>query len=529
MVAEPREWIDLLLGLSITLFFGYERFKLPPDASELTPESTTTIALVRASTRATTTALRFYSVLALYLSGMACVYFVFALHGPIWEVLNNTNPTSLKGIGGLSAPLIAALLLSLFLPQTPFLNRWERELRRRAQRVARIPREVLRVAQELAEINIRSEAVRPDPGDGSSSLIVDLPTTEQLSVRSLRRAEQLSEILGRWPKDPDFSDFVQDNRVEFDEIMRVYGVLSEGTLFSLRALVKAKASSAELNHVARSAENQCEAYLQFAHEFISRAVLQNALTEKGRAALFRQIGFDRSPEPPPYPFRTGMLVFFAGALILGVGFWMGGMLGLSRYGAFTGLLKAMQIALYFVIPTWVAAGIVGTAPVSEQKSRWRSVDLKVGWPLSRPWPAYFAVGLIAAACTALVSMVFRFVELSHDVPGYWHVVYQTVPWNITAFFIGVVVAHQIQTKDWGWFSGWKMQLLDGVVHAVVLFLVAFFVHAALVDRVSYARSQGWSPLYSVPSRELVVAVTPAIGLVIGLAVPRGYRRETSKR
>ena len=494
-----------------------------------------------------TTTARYYVALTVYVTSIG-ILFVFlggglAVSPKVWAMFVQGGENLPSDIQELPGPLLAALLLTTFLPNSPFLKRFDGWLRRGAWRLGRIPREAQQLAvqmrrsrlvvpedyrksvvQRLAAFGVTEEGYDWEAEGDERTLVERLVEVTYLVV--LTRDWKLNDVRN-WTRrkyDKVIDTLVEDynaTRIEYEQLIAASrehfeALKSDGN--ELSTGVEQRLGTA----LAERAEN-----LKRVHcELVARGVLRREGTWTERHEKLEQIGFSGIEEPQrPIAFNDILRVCLGVFSIL---FFP--MIGLVVWGASDG-----RISQAFMIPFMVAI-IYGFAIFAAifPKTTWSFADIRK--VKQRPVVAYFLSGLLAMCFAAMVSMVFRYLgsggnpDFIKALESFWW----THPWLGMSFVTAMTLAwladdHVLDERP----PNWRQRLVEALVMAALLACTAYIVYLRLEEVYRLATEEDiypwWMVNRSVPHwfavrpPEFLVPVSAAIGFLLGYMVPHLHR------
>ena len=143
--------IEIAFGLVIVCVYAHDRFNTP------------------ASIRFSTTRMRYHAAFLFYLTAVLLLFLMFSFSPNLAEDLPTLRPLR-ASLGNLSAPLAAALLLSVLLPRTVELKRVDEWILARFHSLADYPHEVRRLRQALQKVRY---VIRDDLREGVNQTLKD--------------------------------------------------------------------------------------------------------------------------------------------------------------------------------------------------------------------------------------------------------------------------------------------------------------------------------------------------------------------
>jgi len=505
----PIPW-DLFLGALFIVVYALERFNLPP------------------TNRAKTTAVRYYSTALLYCCIFLAFYLLFVQFPSLLDyvlAMAGDKGREVDGQEGHSVSVVAAMMLSVFLPKMPGLFELDKKLRDSLQKLAAIPKVARdlggdiaykarfvpsddltqKVRDELSRLSFAPEDVCLAPGDYTCHLWTRL-TALVLQIR--RDVERRDTGLGR---------FFALDQAEVQPILRRYDELTDMARNCFRLLRDIQGEDPE-NPLPKavlpflsSFRAQVGALFEDACMVLGEAVLAEDLTEGARRQELRAKGFElprRSRVTRMTVHELAKLGGLLAALLLGIFV----VLASEGRAPDTLLLKVVMIASAYTVA--VASAVI-------PKQRW-GFFRRDGPRGMRPYAAYLASGLLAAVTALSVTLPFKALALLYTHEGLavaltaaWDdTVTKSYPWLFMAFVTAVVTAFSLDNRP-GWhLHGLRLRLVESGYQMLLTVLAALLVQWWLSAHVAPGE---------LPSQVAVLSATAVIGGLIGFSVPAWYR------
>ncbi len=485
---------EIVLGALFVVVFAYRRFNTPH------------------TNRSSTTALRYYTAATFYLLfGLALYSVLIGFPDLLQQALAVTGtgifPDWAKR---LSSPLLVALMLTVLLPNLPVLSGVDAWIKQLFQSMASIPLEVqlLKARLERArfhvggafqtEVTTRLALEGFDPGDIAFESSPGSPGHSPQQVWA--KIAVLMTRLEGWKRERKFIGFVTDFADDFAALGERYRQLAARAkkCFELRRSLAAVGGSAEFSGVAdyqRDFLTQADELLRSVYDFISRGILQSNPTDGSRNLELQKLGF-QGYFPRARLSLNQLVCLFVGILLLVLSVFV-----LLQEGARLDKVvpRSAMIATMYVVAVCCAV---------YPKRRWRFA--RRSGDGFRPVAYYFAVGILAAVASRLISLLFGF----YLKPGMaWVRFLQTYPWALMSFVTAFVTAFMMDNRPTAVLTRTRLRWIEGLAQAFVTCLSAVVV-------------QQW--LHAIrPGRAAGSAVTltlsAIIGFAIGFLVPTWYR------
>ena len=499
--------LEWLLGLVIVLVYAHGRFSTPQ------------------TNRASTTAARYYFAAIGYSVSTVLLYVLLsgALAPEVLMALGVGGSGLPEKINEVSGPLLAALLMTVLLPNAPVLSRIDEWMLRFFRELGNIPFEVRVLAARLRKTEhsappARREEVR-DYVTGrlemSGLTAADLRFEADGDPRSYwtRLLALFAELKG-WESRRRYGAFIGRFEEDYAELVDGFERFnaSAARCFPVIAGWSEGAVAGQADRAVRECRraflDACDEQHRRLSEFIARGVLTCERSQRDRDQRLAEMGFlDVAGAPQPLsPNRIVALVgvvftiFFTGSFVVG-----------------TVLQNADLNKILF--RSLMIAGIYGAAVFCAlvPKSRWRIAQADEG---HRPAMGYLLSGALAALASAGIMLVFRSIMeqslLRAALDFQW-----SYPWPSMAFVAAVGVAFLADDFHGGEEPAWG-RWAEGALLAVLLAGAAFIVVEWLKDIPNRPAQRG------VPNPLVVMGISAAIGLWIGATVPHWYRHSLAR-
>ncbi len=498
---------NYLITGALVAIYGWTRFNTPK------------------TNRASTTLAQFY------LTGFAYVASCLVLYLLVSRLIAD-NPQTLRFLGfdagaqsdvaNLSAPLLAALLMTTLLPSVPVLQRIDVWLLEFFQRLGSIPQEVMRLSTQIFGAGL---AVLPRDQDAYRAALDDLAgfpeelrpeflfePTEKIRFR-FTRIVVMFLILKRWQASRRYGPFFADYADEFralcdrfttflDEAKRFFPILK--IMISVPAGDPIDPSLAECR---RSFKARMEEINRESCDFMARALL---ICERGSKNVFdrlHDVGFVIATE------RSAVLDINRFVSIISCIFFvfLGG-------GALLGSFLHQQMPIQRLIgislmlaTTYGAAVACAIIP----KQLWSLADIReVG---HRPAIGYVASGVFALLAAGGISLLFNIILEWDVMRGFQHF-FMSYPWLSMSFLAACFLAFLCDDRatqaapEPVW-----LRWLEAGGMAVVLMAGGMLVRQWLSQIPDL-------PPARIPDPRFLLPIECALGLLLGGTVPYWYRR-----
>lgn len=495
------EWY---LGTGLILIYAWGRFNRPK------------------INRVSTTRLRFYGAASAYCVATFLLYVLLA--GLLSDSPDLMAALQIGAAGQdplkdmkLSGPLVAALALTVLLPNFPVIAQLDERLLQFFKMLGNIPLEAILQSEQLYRNGVRVPAdMRAElHAYVRSRLELSGITENDLAFEDGRDSPQgywtvlLSLILQieAWRGNRTYVGVFGDLEEEYAYIqMRFEKVTGTGArYFSLLHELPQGERGANrlLTECKRNFGEQCDELYRELCRFIARGVLKSGWTRAERNRTLAKMGFQSAHQIGetlnPNQVVTLIAMLFSVLLI-----------------ALTVVGSQMEVQRAFFLSIMVAT-IYGAAVVA-------AVLLKGRWPRTaeeRPVLGYLAAGAAAIACGAVLSVIFKSLLFMSFYRAVLDLGY-TYPYLALAFMAAVATSflcddYATTPADAPWFTRW----LEGLVAAGLLTGTAYFVWQALPGT-------GIQP-ERIPAPVKLLSTAALIGLIIGAIVPTWYRSALHRR
>jgi hypothetical protein len=495
------EWY---LGTLLIVIYAWGRFNRPT------------------ANRVSTTRLRFYGAATAYCVATFLVYVLIA--GLLSDSPDLLAALQIGAAGHdpldqmkLSGPLVAALALTVLLPNFPVIAQIDERLLQFFKMLGNIPLEAILQSEQLYRSNASVPARMRAEMEGYVRNRLELAgiTEDDLAFEDGRDSPQgywtvlLSLIIqiDAWHGNRSYVGVFNDLAEEYAHIQaRFEKVTATGARY-FRLLHDlppgGRSPSPLLTECSRNFRDQCDELYRDLCRFIARGVLKSGWTRAERNRTFDQMGFASAHEIGetlnPNQVVTLVAMLFSVLLI-----------------ALTLVGSQMQIQRAFFISIMVAT-IYGGAVVA-------AVLLKGRWPRTtdeRPVLGYLAAGATAVTSAAFLSVIFKSLLFMSFYRALLDLGY-TYPYFALAFMAAVATSflcddYATTPADAPRLTRW----LEGLAAAGVLAGTAYFVLQALPGT-------GIEP-ERIPRPVVFLPTAAVIGLIIGATVPTWYRTALCRR
>jgi hypothetical protein len=487
---EPILNVELLFGEVLVLMQSATRFNTPT------------------TNRSSTTACRYYTAIGAYLFVMTVGYYLLSTMPQLlpFTAIGGTEVLS-EELKNLSAPLLAALFMTLLLPRLPILSEMEKWLRTKLQEMADIPGEVRRLSAELrqAEYDMSMadqkhlRATLRQQGLGEQDLVVKPSSVPQYLWCKI---SALMGHLEKWERNKKFTSFLHAFTEEWARIRDRYTNLAgkARACFDLQRGSMGKAAEPEAKQAVQECQRyfveQSEALLRDMAVFLSRGILHAHVTQAGRNKELEALGYRNVQQilNPIITLNQMVYVFLMISVIFAVGLPI---LGRGHQSAQMPLQKIIMVA------TLYSASVLCVL-YTKGKWTWAQVDAYG----QRPWMYYLVVGGLATVLGGMISLTFRVLLL--DWPMAVEKFMETRPWLLLEFATAVVTAfHLDNARIWRQTLRVSQRWIESASQAVMTMAAAWMAHGFLAFPPPLIR---------------VLIISGLIGAVIGGMIPQWYRK-----
>ena len=489
---------ELLIGAVFVVFHAIGRFN--------TPETS----------RSGTTAARFHLAETCYVVFFVMAYWFLARSPDLLVKIVGDIPDEAHGF---TSPFLAALCLTLLLPNIPVLSDMDRRARNRLHKIAAIPSEARRLSRLLQhcpwtvskgdrqamEATLLAMGMQP----GQISFNSPTPVAPTYSRYLWTKVSALMSQLTIWEREADFGSFVTEFRDDHERVQRRYrrlqgrstGALVATTLPEDNGAAPALASAAR--QLTTAFRDECQELLEEICDLISRGVLRCRIRQSARRDELTRMGF-ALPEvtcPDLTSNHLAALFLILASIILSC-------FMLVRWRdqpVHEVLLNVIKIPLIFLGAVFIAV---------YPKGRWKMTHM--GQDRYRPFVFYLVAGVLAVGFGLTTSAFFNFLIQDFEVRKAWVQIATHSPFLLLAFVIAFATAWLTDNpvhKRLGCAQRW----IEGASLATVTALGGVLVHAMLGQTMVGEYVTYLPPLW------LVIGVSWLIGFVIGVLVPTWYR------
>lgn len=504
-----NEW-DWYIGAGLILIYASGRFNRPK------------------INRVSTTRLRFYGAATAYCVATFLLYVLLAgplsdsTHLPSFLQIGASGENPLEKLN-LSGPLVAALALTVLLPNFPVIAQIDERLLQFFKVLGNIPLEAILQSEQLyrSEVCVPADMRAELQAYVRNRLELSGITEGDLAFEDGRDSPQgywtvlLSLILQieAWHGRRAYVGVFNDLQEEYAQIQTRFEkvtVASARYFCLLHDLPPGERSPDRLlTECRRNFREQCDELYRELCRFIARGVLKSEWTRAERNRTFARMGFDSAHQigETLNPNQVVTLVAMVFSVLL---------IALTVVGSHMELGARMEIQRAFMISIMVAT-IYGAAVVA-------AVLLKARWPRTgaeRPVLGYLAAGAAAIASGAVLSVVFKSLLFGSFYEALFDLRY-TYPYLALAFTAAVTTSflcddYAIAPAAAPRFVRW----LEGLAAAGALAAIAYFVWHGLWGT-------GIDPV-RIPPLSMLLSTAALIGLIIGCMVPTWYRGAMSRR
>lgn len=484
IVLDP---LELTVGACFVFFHSFIRFNRRP--AQPTPAW------------ASTTKIRYVSGAIAYASVIILVFVIIThIPGILPDSLTSTWPAAFQ-----RPPLLAALLLTVLLPQIGILKNWDAGIRDFFHRRASIPSAMRRLSAELQ--TGRTYEVPPQMKAQVQEYLVskdfrdtDVRFEDGGKLRNLfTRITVLFLQVDKWPGDDVFSSFVTDNEGEHKLLQSRYAALRTDIRTVLRMRKPKTGSSAEkwLNEVLDDTKH----FLADLCDFISRAVLQSGWRQQTREAQLRRLGFDLPQPSPPNVVSMdfwNVLISLLGSLLLLMFIMFVFIFRIFHPSSSNPYLKQVLVLTVLVAVMQFVAVMAATIP-----RRWMVFSRK-----KSEGPPVALIYMIIAFSTAFAGTLLSLAAQLLIEPRPWNfpkLLGMAIAWSLLGSATTLATAYNIDHQ--------RPPGVEGLINMVSL-SIAMFIVCVLT---------GANDATQFIER---FAVAGVVGFLIGIWIPRRYREES---
>jgi hypothetical protein len=451
-----------------------------------------------------------------YVSALLTLYLLLsevALKPGVWLFLGLEGPKKILA-DYTSPPVLAAVLLTVLLPNTPIVSSADRWLLERFRTWGRIPHGVRNLAHELdpqalhltpADVNglqewIAAQGAVPDELAGIVS--VEAPETARGSLtRVLRLYVELQKLEAASSYRIAFHS-QQDAWLAIKEDFRVFLAESQAffVLFEKLTLLEGSVGEAALAKSKKCYRDICRKMHHDTTEFLAQLLLMVEGSDQRIGNRLQAIGFAPLARPGPH-MQVGPFLFIGAMMIFGM----------------LGVVAVLSPQHTHVLPPAVSAVLIGTT---------RTIGIlaailpKMRWSKCRPdergnppYLAWLGWAALAGIISLLIERAAYAIALGDAGAALDFAHYPLLPMAPMAFATSLVISILCDV-DLGLGQGWARRfseaLLSGAASAVAMFVC---VHLLDIAPSTAGHGPPWLPLL----------ITFALGFGTGLFAPYFYR------
>jgi hypothetical protein len=492
-----------LFGSLVVLLYALDRFETPLPA------------------RATTTFTRYWVARTGYVLSMFLLYLLlagaFTDVAPILRLLTGVLDQKIgDDLQGLPGPLFAALLLTSLLPHIPHLKRIDEAVKHWFQRLGNIPLEVRALSGQLRHTRV---SITPEMMARLRPILDDLGIDEEkiymredTFVHRWAKIAALYASIRQWEDAPVYMRYVVERKSAFDEIEKRVQAMRE---LDETALISLGNDDAALRPWRARMSEELTVLHQQICDYIAGGLLQTGWSPRQRNSLLAEMGFEVTTKP--VQSLTAHDVVLVGGIIFLMMLFLSLVLNQNIRG--TDLAANINMRVMFMVPIIYCVAIVAAI---YPKTFWPIADIRlVG---RRPMLGYVASGLLAAAVTFLIQLLFRYAQGGVGTmiePGSFTKAIATNldrwPWLLMNFLMTIAIAwiadnHALsKRKETG-----SLRLLETLSMAGVCGLLQWMTLQLLL---MYSKNPArWDGRVNQ-----MILTTALVGAVIGFLVPHFYR------
>jgi hypothetical protein len=489
--------LEMLVGAAFIVLYSYGRFNSPP------------------TNRSSTTAFRYHLGATVYTLTILTFYSILASVRPMASRIYGDQPLP-DLLQDLSDPLLAALLLTVLLPNTPWLSEIDLVLRRKTQKMASIPYEVRRLSQELRRLPLelsdelrrltRAELIRQ--GLDEADIFFDGGDMPQ---HRWAKISALVTCLRGWETDARFVAFTLRFSNEWTTLQKDHERLAAQAGRCFRFAREAadhgideRAHELAADYVS-SFDERAEHLLDRLYDFVAHAVLDCEFTLAARRQRLAKLGWRMTTKVPP-DVDTIVGIFLLLFLVTITCLVIGGQFAPQRV-----IQLAVIISTSYIIAVLSSLTLKQRRGTSAARGRFR-----------RPWASYVIAGMVAVGAASLLNATYRLALTLSD-PQRWldrgvlgllahtgtDFVTRGAPWLLVAFGTAFGVAYHLDSSPSGRWSGKRLRILETCTQGLLTALAAL--------------GAWWLLGTHAPPVERVIILAAALGLMIGLIVPTAFR------
>jgi len=452
----------------------------------------------------------------------------------VLKLLAGGDPTQIpEGIEGISAPLVAALVMTTLLPHSPVISQIDKLLLDRFRALGNIPVEVRRLAALLRDAKLEIPPAAAAEAARYIDQQLESPEALQAFLKAnapdrpeyiFNRVLYLASRLKRWESHEKFSGDCVQFREDFDGIFKKLDELVKLTsrfasIFSQPATGGTDSMARAHGELRKRILADCEALNREICDFLARAILHSIHSRRERDATIRDLGF-AIPEGAEAGLSATKVVTFAASVFL-IFFT-----GLSLLGF---LLNDYEVKVHRLFGIALLVAIINGVAIYcaiMPKQFWGFADIrKLGM---RPVIGYFVSGLMAIIGAAAISFVFRsLLYMNFDCAISLSLA--SSPWLAIAFSEAVMLALLADNyaRDPQHAPKWA-RYAEALAQGGMQAGVAYYVVQVLGDIAGTIQPIEGCRLPSPPPWYAPCAVSFLIGAFLGFTVPHWYRNRMAR-
>lgn len=413
-----------------------------------------------------------------------------------------------------SPPVLAAVLLTVLLPNTPIVSTADRWLLERFRTWGRIPHGVRNLAQELtpqslhlaaADVAALQEWIAAEgevPDDLADMVSAEAPETARGSLaRVLRLYVELQKLEAASAYRPAFRS-QQDAWLAIREDFRVFLAESQAffVLFEKLTSLEGTAGETALTKNKRCYRDICRKMHRDMTEFLAQLLLMVEGSDQRIGNRLQSIGFTPLGQPGPH-MQVGPFLFMGAMMIFGM----------------LGVVSVVSPHQSHVLPPAVTAILIGTT---------RTIGIlaailpKMHWsrfrPDSRgnpPHLAWLGWAAVAGAISLMIERTAYAIALRDVGAGLDFVAYPMTPMAPMAFATALVLSILCDV-DLRLGHGWARRVSEGLLSALAAAISIYICIHLLSLAAASARVWFWMPY----------VISSGLGFVSGFFAPYLYRR-----
>jgi hypothetical protein len=469
---------------------------------------------------ASTTVWRFRIAAWLYYAAMLMIFLLLA-----FVISNDNGMININAIFGtdlrdMSAPLVAALLLTTLMPNIPLLSALDEWLLTFFRDIGKIPSNVRRLRADLKNRNpIISEQIR----DEVSKLVESDHRLDLIQQQNLRFKPDLSpqwaytkvlvlfSRIERLESKEEWSRFIEVFQHHYASTGVAFEKLTDqaARCFALRGknylpTPPIPEPNDPIGECERHLMGKCDEVYGELCELAAYGVLRSGRSRSHRMVMLAELGFPdlREDERSIDPDQIVAVVFAIFIILLGSISLLGGS---SNRPPHEVLLRSIMVAVIYGVAIFCTL-LLKPGPGKAGSGAATMAN-------SRPMRMYLLAGLVSAIASLVIVTLFKtlmfqdFPKAAGDLRLSW-------PWAFMSFSFAMALAwlcdDNIDKKEDAKWLRWVEAVIAAVVMALIAALVWYFLEEVAPDR--------------APKLPRLVVISGIIGLIAGFFIPSHYRK-----